>query len=158
MFSVEVPTGNIWQSRVGEPEISERLAGEFFGTSALVIEDNDDLRAAVEGMLKRWGVNVLTARDGDGAISALRGHGFRPDIILVDFSFPNGHTGTEILGLVREELGEKVPGIVCTADTDPDLLNAIRASGVPLLIKPISPARLRSVMHHLIYENPDRAK
>lgn len=158
MFSVEVPTGNIWQSRVGEPEISERLAGEFFGISAIVIEDNDEFRAAVEGMLTRWGVNVLAARDGDGAISTIRSHAFRPDIILVDYSFPNGHTGIEILATVRKELGEKVPGIVCTADTDPDLLNAIRSRGVPLLIKPISPARLRSVMHHLLYENPDRAK
>lgn len=155
MFSVEVPVGNIWQSRVGEPEISERLAGEFFGASALVIEDNDDFRAALEGMLARWGVTVLAARDGDGAVSMLRAQEFRPDLILVDYSFPNGKTGTQILAQVRQELGAKVPGIVCTADTDPELLTAIRAGGVPLLIKPISPARLRSVMHHLLYENPD---
>jgi len=156
MFSVEVPVGNIWQSRVGEREISERLAGEFFGASALVIEDNDDFRAALEGMLARWGVTVLAARDGDGAVSMLRAQGFRPDLILVDYSFPNGKTGTQILTQVHQELGAKVPGIVCTADTDPELLTAIRAGGVPLLIKPVSPARLRSVMHHLLYENPDR--
>ncbi|MBP9048729.1 MAG: response regulator [Tabrizicola sp.] len=156
MFSVEVPTGNIWQSRVGEPEISEGLAGEFFGASALVIEDNDNFRAAMEGMLARWGVKVLAARDGDGALSLIRSHAFRPDIILVDYSFPDGQTGTEILGKARAELQAQTPGIVCTADTDPDLLNAIRASGVPLLIKPVSPVRLRSVMHHLLYENPDR--
>lgn len=156
MFSVRVPVGNIWQSRVGESEISERLAGEFLGVCVMVIEDDENLRAAVEGMLGRWGVKVLAVRDGGEALEALKDGAFRPDLILVDYSLPNGMAGTEALAQIRQSLGRDVPGIVCTADTETGLLNRIRASGVPLLIKPISPPRLRSVMHHLIYEKPDR--
>ena len=35
VFSVSVPIGNIWHSEMGEPEISERIGGEFMGIPVL---------------------------------------------------------------------------------------------------------------------------
>ena len=43
VFSVSVPIGNIWHSEMGEPEISERIGGEFMGIPVLLIEDDDTL-------------------------------------------------------------------------------------------------------------------
>ncbi|MFG1465657.1 ATP-binding protein [Xanthobacter sp. DSM 24535] len=154
MFSVSVPIGNVWQSDLGEPEISERVGGEFLGVNVMVIEDNEMLRTTVCGLLERWGVQVTAASDGVRAIELVAQGGEVPDLVLVDYRLPNGQTGTEVLARLRELVGIRLPGIVATADTDPALIAQIREADLPVLIKPISPARLRSAMHHLLYETP----
>ena len=59
----------------------------------------------------------------------------------------------DILRHLRVLSGRNIPGIVATADNDPSLISQIRAEGLPVLIKPVSPARLRSAMHYLLYEH-----
>lgn len=153
MFSIEVPLGDIWRSDLGEPEISERIGGEFLGVRMLVIEDNEMLRATVTTMLERWGVRVASASDGASALALFSGDDPPdPQIALVDYRLPNGRPGTEVLTDLRALLGRNLAGIVATAENDPALIHEIRAQGLPVLIKPINPARLRSAMHHLLYE------
>lgn len=153
MFSVSVPVGSVWQSDLGEPEISERIGGEFLGAEVLVIEDNELLRNTVCLLLDRWGVKVTEASDGDKALALFDDPDSpRPDLALVDYRLPNGRAGTEVLADLRALLGYDLPGIVATADNDPALVGRIRSEGLPVLIKPINPARLRSAMHHLLYE------
>ena len=153
MFSVSVPLGDIWKSQLGEPEISERIGGEFLGVKVLVVEDNEPLRRSVCEMLDRWGVQVTEACDGDRAL-ALFEDGVRDfDLALVDFRLPNGRSGPDVLRELRSIAEREIPGIVATADNDPSLIGRIRAEGLPVLIKPINPARLRSAMHHLLYEH-----
>ena len=152
-FSVELPLGDLWRSDLGEPEINERIGGEFLGVRLLLIEDNEMLRATVATMLERWGVKVITAGDGASALALFEGPDPPdPDIALVDYRLPNGRAGTEVLADLRLLLNRDLAGIVATADNDPDLINEIRAQGLPVLIKPVIPARLRSAMHHLLYE------
>jgi signal transduction histidine kinase len=153
VFSVTVPCGDVWQSNLGEPEISERIGGEFLGIKVLVIEDNELLRGTVCEMLDRWGVQVTEAADGEKAIKMMEQGNFDFDLALVDFRLPNGRSGTDILKDLRRRSGRNIPGIVATADNDPSLISQIRAEGLPVLIKPVNPARLRSAMHHLLYEN-----
>ena len=45
-----------------------------------------------------------------------------------------------------------MPSIIVTADTDPKLIAQIKERGFPVLIKPVSPPRLRVLMHNLVYE------
>jgi signal transduction histidine kinase len=153
VFAVAVPFGDVWQSNLGEPEISERIGGEFLGTKVLVIEDNELLRGTVCEMLDRWGVQVTEAADGEKALAMMEQGNFDFDLALVDFRLPNGRSGTDILRSLRALSGRNIPGIVATADNDPSLISQIRAEGLPVLIKPVSPARLRSAMHYLLYEH-----
>jgi hypothetical protein len=43
---------------------------------------------------------------------------------------------------------------VVTADTNPQVIRAIRERGFPVLIKPVSPPSLRVLMHNVLFE-PD---
>lgn len=152
MFAVSVPIGSVWQSDLEEPEISERIGGEFLGVRVLFLEDNELLRRAVSLLLERWGVQVIEARDRDEALSVFAEMAVKPDLALVDYRLPDGHLGIDVLKELRTLSDQQMPGIVATADNDPDIIVRVRSEGFPILVKPINPARLRSAMHHLLYE------
>ena len=42
--------------------------------------------------------------------------------------------------------------MIVTADAEPKVLEDIRGAGLPVLIKPVSPPRLRVLMHNLLFE------
>ncbi len=53
----------------------------------LVVEDDSDLRDALEYLLQACGYSVVAAGDGDEALRRLRG-GLRPCVILLDLLMP----------------------------------------------------------------------
>jgi signal transduction histidine kinase/CheY-like chemotaxis protein len=151
LFAIEVPAGNVWQSDVGEPEISEMIGGEFAGLPILIVEDDEVLRQATKDLLERWGITVHAATDEEEAHEFLRNSGLRPRLVIADYSLRGQH-GTDVVNSIRAFLGEKLPSIIVTADTDPALIGRIKSEGFPVLIKPVSPPRLRVLMHNLLYE------
>ncbi|CAN5169623.1 hypothetical protein BH10PSE7_BH10PSE7_10700 [soil metagenome] len=150
-FSVDVPIGNVWQSQMGEPAISEMIGGEFVGKNALLIEDDAVLRQAAKDLLERWGISVTAVSGFEEARALIEATGQKPHIILSDFSL-RGQQGTAVVTQIRELIGYDVPSIIMTADTDPVLIERIKKESFPVLIKPVSPPRLRVLMHNLLYE------
>jgi signal transduction histidine kinase/CheY-like chemotaxis protein len=150
-FSIEVPLGSVWQSEIGEPAITEMIGGEFLGKNTLVIEDDPALRQAIRDLLERWGINVDVVASFEEAQELIEATGRTPNIILSDHSL-RGQEGTAVVTSIRKMLGIQVPSIIMTADTDPKLIARIRAESFPVLIKPLSPPRLRVLMHNLLYE------
>jgi signal transduction histidine kinase/CheY-like chemotaxis protein len=151
-FFVDVPVGNVWHSGAGEPEISERIGGEFAGLCCLVLEDDKMLREALTAMLERWGLSVVTIDDFDNAARAVADLPHPPDIILTDYRLRGRIQGTDLVCQINDALEKPCPALVMTADTAPDVIGGIKAHGFPLLIKPVSPPSLRVVMHNLLFE------
>lgn len=151
-FHVDVPIGNVWHSGTGEPEISERIGGEFAGLCCLVLEDDHMLRDALTVMLERWGLSVVTIDDFDNAATAVKALSQPPDIILTDYRLHGRMQGTDVVNKINDILEKPCPALVMTADTAPEIVDSIRAQGFPLLIKPVSPPSLRVVMHNLLFE------
>lgn len=152
LFAVEVPIGNVWHSDMGEPEINERIGGEFSGLTTVVMEDDDILREALVGLLERWGINVVVFdqyEDLQPAIAALEQE---PDLIISDYRLQGTIQGTDLVLEINDTLEQPCPAIVVTADTNPELIKNIRMQGFPVLIKPVSPPSLRVVMHNILYE------
>ncbi len=61
----------------------------------LLVEDNDGVRCMTEGMLKLKGYKVLSAENGDAALSALRQHNGPLNLLLTDVVMP-GMSGKEL--------------------------------------------------------------
>ncbi len=152
MFALDVPLGDVWHSNVGEPEITERIGGEFTGLCCLVLEDDRNLRDALITLLQRWGIVVEvfdTFGDIPGAVATLAQ---KPDIVITDYRLRGGVKGTDIVHQINDLLELPCPAIVVTADTSPDLIAGIRRQGFPVLIKPVSPPGLRVIMHNVLFE------
>jgi signal transduction histidine kinase/CheY-like chemotaxis protein len=151
VFSITLPLGDIWHSELAEPEISEMIGGEFAGLSVLLVEDDDVLRRAVTELLERWGLRVTGVTSEGDALRHVADHGSRPNLIIADYSL-RGQLGTHVVEAARARVGHAVPALIMTAEVDPAVLERIKAEGFPVLIKPVSPPRLRVMMHNLLFE------
>ncbi len=151
IFSIEVPLGNIWHSNVGEPEISEVIGGEFVGVDVLLVEDDDVLRNSMKNMLEHWGIKVTPADSKKSVLNWLSTTKAQPKLVISDYSLQED-SGTNVIRIVRDHFKTEVPGFIITADTEPKVLQDIRNAGLHALIKPVSPARLRVLMHSLLFE------
>lgn len=150
IFSVTVPLGNIWHSEANEIEISETVAGEFVGTPVILVEDDDILRQTMTQLLQRWGIDVHAAAEEAEAIRLIES-GVSPRLIVADYNLKT-QMGVDVVDRLRKAIGAKVPAMIVTADAEPRVIESIRAAELPVLIKPVSPPRLRVLMHNLLFE------
>jgi len=84
--------------------------------SILVVEDEIDMREAIETALKNADFHVLTAENGEQGLALALEH--EPDLILLDLLMPV-MGGQEVLKKLREHpYGERAKVIVLTAMDD----------------------------------------
>ena len=119
------------------------------GLQVLVIEDDRQSAQALRGLLDSWGCTVALVEGLQGALMTVDG-GFQPDLILSDFRLRAGETGLASLQRLRAALQRPIPACLMSGDTDPELIQACRDIGLPLLHKPVRPAKLRTLMRRIV--------
>ncbi len=112
----------------------------------LVIDDEEEVCLAIEGLLETWGCIVMTATSGSAALQQLDEIGEMPDVIVSDYRLRHGETGGDVIHRIREHLQTDVPAIILTGDIAPDRLKDIKLLGYPMLHKPCEPAVLRKLL------------
>jgi signal transduction histidine kinase/CheY-like chemotaxis protein len=121
------------------------------GRDALVavIDDDRDVRESLGALLERWGHPVLAAA-GPAAWLAQWQQAGRPPVLAIvsDLRLAGGTDGLAAIAALREAVGTSTgrptPALVVSGDMAPERLQALRASGLPWLAKPVMPMRLRS--------------
>lgn len=94
----------------------------------LVIEDDENIRKAIETKLKSVGFNVLTASDGsEGYNTALSE---RPDLILLDVILPVMDGVTVLDKLRADAWGKDVPIIILSNLSKVDAIEESKQKGV----------------------------
>ena len=94
----------------------------------LVGEDDRFLRRACEASLRRRGLTVLGAGDGEEGLRLARAEA--PDLILLDVLMPK-LTGLEVLQALRgAEATRSIPVLILSNSSSPRDLEAIAALGV----------------------------
>jgi signal transduction histidine kinase/CheY-like chemotaxis protein len=116
--------------------------GEMQGVFALIIDDDEGNRAALQALCTRWGCHVAVASDAEAAMSELDRHLRAPDILLTDLKLNGLLDGLDLVGRLRAALEEATPCLLLTADTDASVLERARAMDVHVLHKPASPDRI----------------
>ncbi len=111
----------------------------------LVIDDEEEVCLAIEGLLETWGCIVMTATSGDAAVQQLEEIGEVPDVLVSDYRLRQGETGGDAIRRVRAHLRRDVPAIL-TGDIAPDRLQDIKSLGFPMLHKPCEPEALRHLL------------
>jgi CheY-like chemotaxis protein len=144
MFAVTVPRAEPGRVAVARVERASRPAPRI---RVLVVDNEPAVLRGMHSLLAGWSCDVDVAADADQALEAARRA--RPDLAVVDFHLDHGATGLELVARLREALGP-VPAIVVTADHSEPVRDAVRTAGAQLLLKPLKPLALKSLMARLV--------
>ncbi|MBO9515353.1 MAG: hybrid sensor histidine kinase/response regulator [Variovorax sp.] len=138
VFRFSLPTAQM-DGAIGGAEVLPSHA-RVFDVRVLVIDDDDAVRAGMRQLLTAWGCECDVADSLEEALALARLH--PPGLVISDYRLRGLRTGAEAIAALRAEFGDGLPALLITGDTAPQRLREARASGVPLLHKPVSPNQL----------------
>jgi signal transduction histidine kinase/CheY-like chemotaxis protein len=148
-FSVAVPLASRDAAAAAHTAEIRALANPLSGRRIAVVDDDPSVLEATRELLASWGCEVRTAADAREA-QGLLAPGWAPDFVLADYHLSERESGLEVIARLRRAVGAALPAALVTADTAPDHLEEMRATGFPVLQKPLAPARLRAVLTHAL--------
>ena len=114
----------------------------------VIVENDKSVASGMATLLTQWGCETKVVRNFSET-SALAA-GPAPDIVLADYHLDNGETGVKSVRLLRNVFGAPLPAIVMTADRTADVAQVVKKAGCELMLKPVKPAEMRSLIAHLI--------
>lgn len=145
VFSVQVPLAEPCGPKAVAFPVSGPI-GRLEGHMLVAIDDEPLQLEAIRAFLSTSNCTVVTGKTPMEAAAKLKGARHLPDAIIADYRLRDHMTGVEAIGLLRERLGAKIPGILLTGDTEPARILEAQSSGYALLHKPIEPVRLISTI------------
>ncbi|EKV28638.1 putative two-component sensor [Caenispirillum salinarum AK4] len=149
-FGIIVPRGDRAAVPVVRRTAPTRARDRVAGATVAVIDNETSILAGMAALLKGWHCKPVTAVDTDGLLAAVDAAGVVPDIIIADYHLADDAIGLDSAAALRAHLGRRIPTIVITADRTEDIAKAVRDRGWHLMTKPARPARLRSLLAHLL--------
>jgi CheY-like chemotaxis protein len=95
---------------------------------------------------------LVVAGTDDEMLARVADRDCPPDLIISDYHLPGKKTGIEVIEALRRALSAKIPALLVSGDTSPELLRQARASGYYLLHKPVDPMTLRAMVSYVLRE------
>ncbi len=124
------------------------------GLDVLCVDNDPDILDGMAGLLGRWGMRALVARDPAAARAAidaaLAETGALPALLLLDYHLDDGVTGLDLAAMLHRDYGLDVPAVVVTADYTDDVAQRVESAGCTILRKPLKPAALRALLTRLV--------
>ena len=115
-----------------------------------VLDDDPSILSAMTALLGGWGYVVIAAETAEDLIERLRQKAVAPDLVISDLRLANGDGGIDAIARVRAEFGSGLPAMLITGETAPERLIEVTDSGLALLHKPVSNAKLRMTVRNLL--------
>ena len=99
-----------------------RLRGVF----AIVVDDDENARTGMKGLLERWECLVLAAGSAAETLTLLAQHERVPELIICDYHLSKGENGIEAIRRIRAACDSVVPAILVTGDASSAGLRAAK--------------------------------
>jgi CheY-like chemotaxis protein len=142
VFSLTLPRAKAQPVTAMAAKPRPRLAG-----SRVQVQDNEPVaRAALRQLLEGMGCSVVDA--GDGAAARRQLLAAPADLWLFDYHLDHGDTGVQVQARLAGEFGAR-PAVILSADAGAEVRAAVHEAGLPLLLKPLKPLALKSVLDRL---------
>ena len=145
VFSISVERGAAATPKV-RPAVM-RKKQNLRGRTVMVIDDDREVREAMELVLADWGCQVVSVTSASEAIEKIASTGKKPDLLVVDYRLRGGTNGIDAVTAIRAALGTNVPAVLVTGDTGVERLREVRESGLAVLHKPVVIAQLNETLN-----------
>jgi signal transduction histidine kinase len=135
-------------SAAASPPVPSGAPDPLLGRRVLVIDDDAAVREAMRGQLQQWGLHVVQAADEAAAWAAFADPAALPDVVLADLRLSSGVSGLQLAQRLRAL--HAIPLAIISGETDAQQVQSVRDAGLPLLSKPLRPARLRAQLEAML--------
>ena len=108
--------------------------------TALVVEDDEDMRSLIELTLSTQGFDVMAVESGLDGVEAVRNH--NPDLVTLDLGLP-GIDGIEACRRIRE-ISDAYVVMITSRDDEVERLIGLETGADDFLSKPFSPRELNA--------------
>jgi two-component system, sensor histidine kinase len=135
----DVPPAAQRTGRADSSDLADRII--------VVIEDEPAVRQGMEVLLKGWGASVVACAAVPEALERAAALAGAPDLIIADYRLREGGVGTQAIRALRARFGSEIPAIIVSGSTTPAHLEEAREMDAHLLLKPVMPAKLRSLIN-----------
>ncbi len=117
--------------------------------TALVIDDSLTDMQVISSCLQHGGLNVLTAKSGEEALTKLDSH--HPDVIVMDVVLP-GRSGFELCRQLKaQDNTSKIPVVLCsTTGTEMDKFWGLKQGADAYIPKPVDQESLVNTVKQLL--------
>jgi len=150
-FSVRVPYGHqVVMRRATSPGMAALGNLQFQGLTVLVIDNEASICEAMKLLLGGWGFEVVTVRSYEQLFQHREQLEATLDLVIADYHLDNGETGLDAVYRMKAELAIEVPVLMVTANYTNELKQEVRRLGYRLMNKPVKPAKLKAVLHHMV--------
>lgn len=157
VFYLTVPLGSAARVVRERSEVTEVLGQPLAGAFVVVVDDEAPILEGMRGLLVGWQCEVVAVESKALALAAAQSAGKVPDVIISDYRLRDDENGIDVIRALRASFGSAIPGILVTGDTAPDRLREAEQSGFYLIHKPVRPAKLRTLLTHLVTRAKARA-
>ena len=130
-----------------------RTPGDLKGLHVALVDDDPLARAGMESLLRSWGCRMMSAESPEVLLKMMTLSTSPLDLMISDYRLHGEYSGIDIINAARGKLGPGLPAILISGDTGAETLRLAQQAGIPLLHKPVRPARLRALIHRLIGNN-----
>ncbi|WP_431511451.1 ATP-binding response regulator [Variovorax sp. DAIF25] len=169
-FRVVLPLAEASEASAGafspldlELPVRQRFEVPALRGRVLLIDDEEEIRKAMTELMSAYGIEVAAVADEAEAVALLTGPEAQDPpvaLLLCDYRLSSGVDGLELGLRLRERFQLDAPMLLITGETAPERLQRVRASGVPVLFKPVTAAMLMQAMAELVpaerrIEEPD---
>jgi CheY-like chemotaxis protein len=120
--------------------------------TVLVVDDDDDVREALEILIQQWGFDVGTAGSGREALATMRAE--QPALVLLDLTMPDMNGWAVRAEMLADPALARIPVVLLSGVADASAQSrALQTDDV--LPKPVALDRLRDLLEaHLGPDSP----
>ena len=112
--------------------------------TALIVDDEPDIRDLLEITLSRMGINTLTAEDVGTAKSLLKEHA--PQLCLTDMNLPDGN-GIELVQWIQQHSPATPVAVITAYGNMETAIESLKAGAFDFVSKPVELPRLRELVN-----------
>jgi signal transduction histidine kinase len=116
----------------------------------VVVDDNWQVLRSMQRLLESWDCRVVAGAGVEEVLTTLIDEDIAPALLLTDYHLGDGPDGVDAVAMINLELARAAPALMISSDNSAAVRERVARSGIPLLTKPIEPARLRAAMQHLL--------
>jgi two-component system, sensor histidine kinase len=152
VFKVRLPLGVRPAVDPARKKKAATAPGDLSGRVIVVVEDEAAVLEGMRVLLEGWGAEVVAGASIRETMAEVEPLTRAPDLIVADYGLRDGNVGTQAIAALRERFKSRIPAIIVSGSTTPAHVDEAKAMDAHLLLKPVMPAKLRTLIHFKLHQ------